>query len=378
MLNKFIRSLTLTLLFIFAIAFLWLSINVFCFLNTPINITNQPYYFLVKPGSTLMDVAWQLHRQYNLPRPRYFIRFAQLRHATRYIKAGEYLIQPGEKPAQFLKQLIKGQVILRSLTIVEGWTFAQMMNAVNSNPFLMHTLQGLDDKSIMTKMGYGNQTPEGHFFPNTYLFSAGTHDTDILQKAHLAMQKTLMTEWRTRMAGLPYLDSEQALTAASLVEKETAIPQERFAIAGVIVRRLEKNMYLQIDPTVIFGLGKNYSGKLTRQDLITDTSYNTYVHKGLPPTPIGMPSYISIHAALQPTPGSSLYFVAKGDGTHQFSDTLDEHNKAVGKYILEKNNLPQSSSSVCPIKPMPASHNESALGGVKWKLVANFKASLIS
>lgn len=306
------------------------------FLFTPMLATGSaPVEFEITPGTPLITVAWQLKKQQLLKSPRYFILMARLRGALGDTKAGEYAIVPGKtSPWNLVSNMLEGRVILRKLTIIEGWTFAQVMQAVNKNPYLTHTLAGLDNQTLMTKLGYPGVNPEGRFYPDTYLFRKGTNDTVILKKSFNAMNDILTTQWNKRSAGLPYQNSYDALIAASLVERETAIANERPMIAGVIVRRLQKGMRLQIDPTVIYALGNTYQGKLTAADMRVDSPYNTYRNSGLPPTPIGMPGTASIKAALNPTPGDALYYVSNRNGRHVFSASLKDHDVAIDKYLL--------------------------------------------
>ncbi|MCK4609255.1 MAG: endolytic transglycosylase MltG, partial [Gammaproteobacteria bacterium] len=251
-------------------------------------------------------------------------------------------IEPGTTPIQLLNKLVSGDVILRSFTIVDGWTFHDMINALEQNPSIVHTLKGLTDPQIMQKIGVPGEIPEGRFYPDTYKFSGGVKDVDILRSAYKLMQSKLNAAWNNRAADAPYSCQYKALIAASIIEKEAAVPSERPIISGVIKRRLKKNMYLQMDPTVIYGLGDSYKGDLTVKDLRRNTPYNTYLHKRLPPTPICIPSIDAFEAALHPQAGKELYFVAKGDGTHEFSATLKEQDAAIRKYQLKKN--PKKSS----------------------------------
>lgn len=315
----------------------WLTFQWQRFLYRPMLANTQtPIEVEVRQGTGVNSLAWKLKRQGLLQHPDYFILLARMRGAFTRIQAGTYLIQPGKTtPAKFLDDMLAGRVILRELTIVEGWTFAQMMQAINSNPYLTHTLAGKDPQAIMTALGYPEQNYEGHFYPDTYLFGDGTSDVKILKKAYLKMNNLLAQAWAKRATGLPYDSPEQALIAASLIERETAVAAERPLISGVIIRRLQKNMRLQIDPTVIYALGSAYQGKLTTQDLLVNSPYNTYLHKGLPPTAIAFPSTSSVQAALHPTLSDALYYVASGkNGSHIFSATLRQHDAAIDKYLL--------------------------------------------
>jgi len=234
--------------------------------------------------------------------------------------------------------LVSGAVIQHQLTIVEGWTFRQLMVAIKEHEAIRQTLEGLSDEEIMARLGKPDLHPEGQFAPDTYRFSRSTSDLEFLRRAHRILQDWLEQEWNQRAQSLPYQSPYEALTMASIIEKETGLESEREAIAGAFVRRLERKMRLQTDPTVIYGMGDRYNGNIRRADLRRDTRYNTYTRHGLPPTPIALPGLAALKAALHPASGSALYFVAKGDGSHQFSDTLDEHLAAVRRYQLKRRN----------------------------------------
>lgn len=253
------------------------------------------------------------------------------------LKAGEYQFKPGLTGSELLQKLRLGLVLQHKLTIVEGWTFQQLMNSINENPYFVHTLSGQDAGFVMMQLGFPGESPEGLFFPDTYLFTKGTKDITVLRRANQQMQNYMAKAWLLRAPTLPYQTPYDALKAASLVEKETAYLPERPVIAGVIVSRLAIGMPLQMDPSVIYGLGTAYQGKLTKVDMQTDTPYNNYLHKGLPPTPIAFPSASSIQAVLHPTVTGALYFVAKGDGTHAFSQNLSDQDKAIIQYLLKPN-----------------------------------------
>ena len=219
--------------------------------------------------------------------------------------------------------------------MVEGWTFQQLRQALSEHPKIAHTLGALSDAEIMARLGRPGEHPEGRFFPDTYHFPIGTSDEAFLRRALAAMDQRLNHVWSQRRSDLPFNDPYQALILASIIEKETRLPAERPTIAGVLARRLRKGMPLQTDPTVIYGLGQAFSGNLRRQDLLADTPYNTYTRKGLPPTPIALPGEGALAAAVNPTSGDALYFVATGEGGHAFSATLEEHNRAVRRYQLK-------------------------------------------
>jgi UPF0755 protein len=252
------------------------------------------------------------------------------------IKAGSYELKPDTTPRRLITQLVRGEFAQESLTIIEGWTFRQMRQAVDAAPNLKHETAKLSDKELLAKIlpdANGKYpTPEGLFFPDTYLFAKNSSDLQIYKQAHEMMMKRLKAAWEKREANLPYADPYQALIMASLVEKETGQKSERAMIAGVFVNRLKTGMLLQTDPTVIYGMGEKYDGKIRKKDLETDTPYNTYTRAGLPPTPIALPGVQSLAAALMPAKTDALYFVSRGDGTSHFSVNLNEHNKAVNQY----------------------------------------------
>ncbi|CAD5377498.1 Endolytic murein transglycosylase [Pseudomonas sp. OF001] len=264
------------------------------------------------------------------------------------LHSGEYRLAPGQTARDLLAQWQRGEVVSYSLTLVEGWSFRQLRAALASQERLEQSLAGLDDAAVMQRLGFAGQHPEGRFFPDTYRYVRGMRDIDLLRQAHERLDQVLDEEWRQRAEGLPYKDAYQALIMASLVEKETGAAHERPEIAGVFVRRLRQGMLLQTDPTVIYGLGERYAGNLTRAHLREATPYNTYTNPGLPPTPIAMVGREAIRAALNPAGGDSLYFVARGDGTHVFSRSLDEHNRAVREFQLKRREDYRSSPAATP------------------------------
>lgn len=260
----------------------------------------------------------------------------RLNLAGQALPSGEYSLTPGMHVDDMLALWRSGQVMQYSLTVVEGWNFRQLRSALAAQPKLEQTLRGLSDAEVMARLGHPDLHPEGRFFPDTYTYTRGFSDLELLRKAFDRLEQVLAEEWKGRDEHVPYKDPYQALIMASLVEKETGVPQERGQIAGVFLRRLERGMLLQTDPTVIYGMGERYKGRITRADLMQPTPYNTYTTPGLPPTPIALVGREAIRAALHPVAGSSLYFVARGDGSHVFSDTLDEHNRAVREYQLNR------------------------------------------
>lgn len=256
--------------------------------------------------------------------------------AGQSLHSGEYRMTPGMDAKSLLALWQKGDVVQYSLTLVEGWNFRQVRAALAKQAKLEQTLANLSDSELMAKLGHPNVFPEGRFFPDTYRYVRGMTDAELLKQAYNRLDDVLQEEWDKRATDVPYDTPYQALIMASLVEKETGVPQERGQIAGVFVRRLQQGMLLQTDPTVIYGLGERYNGKITRAFLKEATPYNTYVISGLPPTPISMVGREAIHAAMNPVPGNSLYFVARGDGSHVFSADLDAHNAAVKEFQLKR------------------------------------------
>jgi UPF0755 protein len=294
----------------------------------------QPLQLLVKPGATVRSVLSDLDRMGALTDRRAVDIALRIQGSPR-IKTGRYEIPARASPRDILRQLEEGRVVLETLTIVEGWTFADMRRAIEQHPQIRQTLRGKEVAELMTSIGHGGEHPEGRFFPDTYRFAAGTSDREILALSYRKLAETLEAAWQTRAANLPLANAYEALILASIVEKETGLPSERARIAGVFVTRLRRNMRLQTDPTVIYGLGASYDGNIRVRDLRADTPYNTYTRVGLPPTPIALPSREAIEAATRPQETGDIFFVATGlgDGSHVFSDTLEEHNAAVQRYL---------------------------------------------
>jgi UPF0755 protein len=251
------------------------------------------------------------------------------------IKAGKYEIPAHASPEEILRQLAEGRVLLESLTVVEGWTFADMRRVVEAHPAIRSTLKGKSGAELMSAIGHDGEHPEGRFFPDTYRFAEGTTDRELFVLAYRKMAEALEAAWSRRAQGLPLTDPYAALTLASIVEKETGLASERPRIAGVFMTRLRRNMRLQTDPTVIYGIGESYDGNIRERDLRTDTPYNTYTRGGLPPTPIALPSKEALEAVVNPLETGDIFFVAtgNGDGSHVFSATLEAHNAAVARYL---------------------------------------------
>ncbi|HEX7381406.1 MAG TPA: endolytic transglycosylase MltG [Nevskiaceae bacterium] len=267
----------------------------------------------------------------------YLRAWARVSGRARAIRAGEYAVRPGMTPVDLLALLSSNEVVLHQLTIVDGWRFAQLWQAVSEAPALQHTMApATPPADVMAAIGDAGETAEGRFFPDTYSFPRGETDVAVLRRAHAAMASHLQQAWTDRAADLPLASATQALILASIVQKETAQPDELARVSGVFVRRLQIGMRLQTDPTVIYGLGAHFDGNLTKQQLQADTPYNTYTRTGLPPTPICLPGAAALRAAVHPDEGAALYFVAKGDGTHVFADTLSQQNANVRRYQLRQ------------------------------------------
>ncbi|KJK19431.1 endolytic transglycosylase MltG [Pseudomonas sp. 2(2015)] len=292
-------------------------------LDVPTGTTPNRMFYRMQNDGVLEDAFWlRLYWRFNM--------------AGVPLHTGEYRMTPGMTVRELFEVWRRGDVVQYTLTLVEGWNFRQVRAALARHEKIKKTIDGLSDTEVMDKLGHPGVFPEGRFFPDTYRFVRGMSDVEFLQQAYARLEEVLAKEWAERSSDVPYRDPYQALIMASLVEKETGVPQERGQIAGVFVRRMRIGMLLQTDPTVIYGMGERYNGKITRADLREPTPYNTYTNAGLPPTPIAMVGREAIHAALNPTPGSSLYFVARGDGSHVFSDDLDAHNSAVREYQIKR------------------------------------------
>lgn len=307
------------------------------FAMTPVALKSSSVDFTVKAGSPLRATSRQIEEA-GIAMPAWqFTLLGRALGKAADIKAGSYEVAQGITPLRLLEKLTRGDVTQAEVVLLEGWTFRQMRATLDAHADLRHETAGWPERQIMDKLGVEGPA-EGRFFPDTYLFAKGSSDLEILRRAHRQMNKVFLTEWEGRAAGLPYASEYEALIMASIVEKETGQARDRAQIASVFLNRLKKGMLLQTDPTVIYGLGEKFDGNLRKRDLLADGPYNTYTRLGLPPTPIAMPGLASIQAALHPASGDMLYFVARGDGSSQFSRTLDEHNRAVAKYQLRKGN----------------------------------------
>jgi len=306
------------------------------FQGTMLNLPAAETIIEIPAGMSLSQLAYDLQTRGIIEHPRLFILLGRKLDAATRLQAGEYRLVAGMTPHTLLQMLVDGKVIQHAITLVEGQTFRECLQRIQAHPLVSVTLQDLGDEEIMNRLGYPGVHPEGRFLPDTYHFTRGTTDLALLARAYGAMEQYLAKSWEERAPELPFKTPEEALILASIVEKETGLPGERAAIAGVFIRRLRMDMRLQTDPTVIYGLGQRFDGNLRRDDLLADTPYNTYTRAGLPPTPIAMPGAAAITAVLHPEDGETLYFVAKGDGSHYFSRTLEEHNLAVDKYQRKK------------------------------------------
>ncbi|HEX7080316.1 MAG TPA: endolytic transglycosylase MltG [Gammaproteobacteria bacterium] len=309
-------------------------------LASPMPIAEPAEFFEIAPGTPLARVSAELGERGLVRQPWILTWYARLSGAATHIHAGEYRVARGTTPLELLDMLVAGRVHLHQVTIVEGWRFEDLLRALREHPAVQAT--DLDGAEIMAALGEPGVHPEGQFLPDTYSFPKGTSDLELLRLAHEGLERVLGAAWADRSADVALETPYDALILASIIEKETALDSERRLIAGVFNQRLKRGMRLQTDPTVIYGLGDVYDGNLRRRDLSTDTPYNTYTRAGLPPTPISLPSAASIEAAVNPAPGDALYFVATGlpDGSHYFSSTLEEHNRAVGRYLERLRNAP--------------------------------------
>lgn len=308
------------------------------FMSSPVTVPADGAEIVIPPGAAFRQVSDELSDRGIISAPTWFRLYARLSGKAASIHAGEYLIESGTTPAGLIDQFVSGDVQLYSFTIVEGWTFRELLDALAADEVIVSTLQYEDWPALLESIGATEAHPEGLFLPETYRFPKGTSDEDILRLSYRLMKDVLTDEWERRGNNLPIMSPYEALVLASIVEKETALASERPRIAGVFVRRLLAGMRLQTDPTVIYGIGPEFNGNLTRQDLRTDTPYNTYTRGGLPPTPIALAGRAAINAALNPADGTELYFVATGlgDGSHQFSDTKEQHDQAVRDYLARQ------------------------------------------
>lgn len=301
-------------------------------IDTPILNEKGSIEFTIKSGSNIRSAARQLNAAGIPIQPYLFELLARVQGKAGNLKAGSFEFSSTDTPRELLQKLVEGKFSLTSLGIIEGWSFKQMRNAINAHPQIRHDTITMSDRELMKAIGSEFEHPEGLFFPDTYRFAKNSSDVQVYQLAHQAMLTRLNEVWKKRAENLPYKTPYQALVMASIVEKETGQASERGMIASVFVNRLRVGMLLQTDPTVIYGMGDQFKGNIRKRDLTTDTPYNTYTRAGLPPTPIALPGLDSLKAVLNPEPSNAYYFVARGNGTSQFSENLSDHNKAVNKY----------------------------------------------
>jgi UPF0755 protein len=319
----FVLALCLTLLAVAGLG--WYAFR-------PLKLRSDPADFSIKPGSSLKSATRQIVESGVELHARQFIVLGRLLGKAGTIKAGSYEVRSGITPLVLLDKLTAGEVTQAEVVFIEGWTFRQMRAALNADAGVRHDSAALSDAEMMARLGAAGRDPEGLFFPDTYLFGKGASDLDILKRAYKAMDRQLQAAWQQRAPDLPYRNPYEALIMASVIEKETGQATDRALIGGVFVNRLRIGMMLQTDPSVIYGLGEKFDGNLHKKDLLADTPHNTYTRTGLPPTPIAMPGQASLQAALSPAKTPALYFVARGDGSSEFSSTLAEHERAVAKY----------------------------------------------
>lgn len=302
------------------------------FALSPLPLAGAPLEVAIDAGSSLRQVSRRLADAGAGFSPWQFTLLARLKGSAAAIKAGSYEIEAGTTPLGLLRQLTRGDVSQAELALIEGWTFRQVRVALDQHPGLRHDSRDLSEREILARIGATESSAEGLLFPDTYLFHKNSSDLELLRRAYRAMQARLEREWAGRQSDAPYASPYEALILASIVEKETGVAADRGMIAAVFVNRLRNRMPLQTDPTVIYGMGSAFDGNLRKADLQRDTPYNTYTRSGLPPTPIAMPGLAALRAVIRPTPSNHLYFVARGDGSSEFSRTLEEHNRAVARY----------------------------------------------
>jgi UPF0755 protein len=328
--NRLIRTAILAALAVLLVAGGWLAY----FAVTPLDVPEAARDFQVRKGRSLRGVSSDLAAAGVLREPWSFLWLGRVLGRSDDLQAGGYELPARATPYRLLEMMSKGEVTQAQITFIEGWTFAQVRAALAAHPRVSHQTAGLSDMEILVRIGVRESHPEGLFFPDTYFFSPGASDLKILERAYHTLKARLTALWAARAPGLPYRNPYDALIMASIVEKETGLESEREMIAAVFVNRLRRQMRLQTDPTVIYGLGESFDGNLRKRDLETDTPYNTYTRAGLPPTPIAMPGGRALEAALRPARSNALYFVARGDGSSEFSSSLDDHNRAVRRYQL--------------------------------------------
>lgn len=305
------------------------------FADSPLAATGDEVALVIPSGTSFAGIVARLIEagHTSASRHQWFWLASRMDVATR-LKAGEYSLDAGTTPRDLLARMARGEVMQHAFTIIEGWTFRDLRAALARDPVLVATIEGLSEADVMSALDLAPLAAEGRFLPETYSFTRGSSDLDLLRRANKALERALDRAWNARADKLPLANREELLVLASIVEKETGRAGERAEVAGVFTRRLRIGMRLQTDPTVIYGIGPSFDGNLTRKHLQTDTPWNTYTRGGLPPTPIALPGIAALDAAANPRETNALYFVSRGDGSHQFSATLDEHNAAVRRWQL--------------------------------------------
>jgi UPF0755 protein len=322
---KFLTGLGLLAAFVFSGWVAW-------FAYQPLSLPSAPLQFTVTPGTSLKGLAAQLKRAGMLKEGIRFRIIGRIMGYASRVQSGAYSIDKPLTPLELYGKLVRGEVTQAAILLVEGWNIREVRQELARHPQLEHRLVDMTDAEVLAEIGAEERHPEGLFFPDTYFFNPGSEDIEILRRAYRKQKQKLKEAWETRSPGLPYSTPYEALIMASIIEKETGAAEERPLIAAVFINRTNKGMRLQTDPTVIYGMGASFDGNLRKADLQRDTPYNTYTRKGLPPTPSAMPGEAAIRAALNPARSDALYFVARGNGTHYFSATLEEHNRAVNRY----------------------------------------------
>ncbi len=320
-------SATLTAILLATTAVLYVAWQI----TRPLHFPPDKVYLLER-GQNSGDLAIALYEDGVISQTKLFDLTAKWGGYSRNLKAGEYRFKDQSSIIDVLETVVKGKSLTYKITFIEGWTYKDILAEIATKKNLQQTLDESPHTDFLSTLGIKQSNPEGWFFPDTYRYTKDQLDTALLTQSHEAMLQTLSSEWESRAPELPYENIYEGLIAASIIQKESGVESEFATISGVIVNRLRRGMRLQMDPTVIYGLGDDYTGKIKKSDLKRDTEYNTYTRYGLPPTPIAMPGLAAIRAALQPETTSALYFVAKGDGTHQFSDNFEDHQVAVREY----------------------------------------------
>ena len=317
---------------IFVLLSLLAAVSIGYYALRPLPLPATPFGFTLKPGSSVKAMAREMEQGGLLEQDWAFVWLVRVLGKSGQLQAGSYELQQPVSMLELVRMIAEGRVSQRRIGVIEGWTFRQMRDALNAHPDIAHDTLNMSDAEILQRIGAAESHPEGLFFPDTYSFAGGSSDLAIFQQAYQSMQQHLQDAWAAREPNLPLETPYQALTLASIVEKETGAASDRPMIAGVFVNRLRRGMRLQTDPTVIYGVGQSFDGNLRKKDLLTDHPYNTYTRGGLTPTPIALPGRDSLQAVLHPAQTDALYFVARGDGSSHFSSSLNEHNRAVNQY----------------------------------------------